>query len=213
MSELTLHHFGESSASYRVRLALELKALPYASVLVNIRGGEHRQPAYGKTNPQRLVPCLTVAGHEALGQSNAIVEYLEETHPTPALLPRDPHERARARSLVQQIASDVSPFQKTTLQLFLKKRYALTDRDIADWLEFWVHRGLKSVEAFAAQALEKRAYLFGDSPGIVECSVIPQLHNLHKWGISTAALPALLELEKRCAALPAFSAAHPREWR
>ncbi|MEO0424303.1 MAG: maleylacetoacetate isomerase [Pseudomonadota bacterium] len=209
---LTLHHFSESSASYRMRIALGLKGLSFRSVLVNIRQREQHEERYRRLNPQGLVPCLEVGEAFAIGQSNAMLEYLEEAGAGVPLLPSTPAERAQARSIAQQVISDVAPFQKTTLQRYLSDAFDFDEGAIGQWLGFWMGRGLRPIEALLGDRVGQGGFAFGEQPGWVECCLVPQLHNLRKFTVDLAPFPALVALEARCLDHPAFEAAHPRHW-
>ncbi|MEM9385292.1 MAG: maleylacetoacetate isomerase [Pseudomonadota bacterium] len=212
-SALTLHHFSESSASYRVRIALGLKGLSFDSVLVDIREREQHAERYRALNPQGLVPCLEVGEHCAIGQSSAMLEYLEEVGMGHSLLPRTAAERAEARSLSQLIISDVAPFQKTTLQRYLTDAFDFDEGAIGQWLSFWMGRGLRPIEAMVRNRVSQGGFVFGGQPGWVECCLVPQLYNLRKFAVDLGPFPQLQALEARCVELPAFEAAHPCHWR
>ncbi len=210
---MRLHHYHESSASYRIRIALALKGIRVDYNFVDIRAGEHLQPDYAILNPQKLVPCLNIGDGVTLGQSVAILEWLEEAYPEPSLYPNGAINRAQARSLVQQIASDAGPFQKTTLQLYLKDQHGFTQEKISTWLNHWLCRAFDPLEHFIENHSANGQYIFGDTPGAVECFLVPQIYNAKKWNVDLSAFPALLALDSACQQHHAFQAAHPNQWR
>lgn len=209
---MRLFHFSESSASFRVRAALILKGIEFESTIVNIRSQAHHIEPYISVNPQKLVPFLLIKDGFGLGQSLSIIEYLEQFKGTPSLFPSSLEDRWTAHSIACQIACDTSPFQKTTLQEHFISDYSLDAPDIAKWLEHWVLRGLEPVEKLCKQRLKTHHFLFGDTPTIAECFIVPQLHNMKKFGISTQSLVHLKTLEQRCLEHSAFDQAHPSRW-
>lgn len=209
---LKLYHFGESSASYRVRAALELKQISYVSEVVNIRKKEHRTNDYSLVNAQQMVPYLVTDSGASIGQSVAILEWLEEKFPETPLYPDNYEDRAIARSWMQQVVSDTGPYQKTTAQLYLRERFGFDDDAVKCWLTHWMARSLTPLEQFCKERLETYPFSMGKNPGIVECCVIPQLYNARKFGVDLGPFPALRVLEKRCLETPPFKRAHPREW-
>lgn len=205
---LTLHAYWRSSASYRVRIALNLKGLPYAIVPVNLvrEGGEHRRDDYLARNPQGLVPTLEVDG-VPLTQSLAILEWLEEEHPLPPLLPRDPISRARARSFALAIACEVSPFSNLMVREYLDRVLKLDAAAQQAWHAHWIGRGLAACEAMIAN--EDGPFCFGEAPTIADCVLVPQLYNARRFGIDLAGFPALLRAEAAMLRLPAVQRAAP----
>lgn len=209
---MKLYHFGESSASYRVRVALELKQVPYVSVIVNIRKKEHRTNDYSLINAQKMVPCLVTEDGVSIGQSVAVLEWLEEKFPETPLYPDNFADRAIARSWVQQVVSDTGPYQKTTVQVYLREAFDFDDVAMNRWLTHWMVRSLAPLEQFCQARPEAHRFSMGQKPGAVECCVIPQLYNARKFGVDLGAFPALRTLEKRCLETPPFKRAHPQEW-
>lgn len=205
---LTLHAYWRSSASYRVRIALNLKGLPYAVVPVNLvrEGGEHRRDDYLARNPQGLVPTLEVDG-VPLTQSLAILEWLEEEHPLPPLLPRDPISRARVRSFALAIACEVSPLSNLMVREYLDRVLKLDAAAQQAWHAHWIGRGLAACEAMIAGGTGP--FCFGEAPTIADCVLVPQLYNARRFGIDLAGFPALLRAEAAMLALPAVQRAAP----
>lgn len=203
-----LHGYWRSSAAWRVRIALQLKGLEWTPVPVHLvrDGGEQRHPAFLALNPQGLVPALEIDGL-VLTQSLAIIEYLEETRPAPALLPADAAGRARVRSLAQLVASDIHPLNNLRVLQQLEGRFGLDEAQRKDWYCHWVEVGLQALEMRIAAEPDTGRFCHGDVPGLADCCLVPQLYNARRYGCSLDGLPGLLRIEAACAALPAFAAA------
>jgi len=209
--DLALYAYWRSSASYRVRIGLNLKQLPHTLVpvqLVKEGGGEQHTPAYSALNPQHLVPTL-VHGDLALRQSLAILEYLDEIWPEPALLPAAPAERARVRAMAHLVACDIQPLNNLRVLLYLEHELAQPQPAIHDWMQRWIHDGFSALETLLAQSLRAGDFCAGPSPSLADCCLIPQLYNARRFAIDLSAWPRLLEVEAACLALPAFAAAAP----
>jgi len=202
-----LHTYFRSSASYRVRIALNLKGLAPDLAFVHLRKGEQRDPAYAALNPERLVPALEVDG-QVLTQSLAIVEYLDETHPAPPLLPADPLGRARVRGLAQLVACDIHPIDNLRVLNHLKTMGHAQDA-VDDWYRHWIAVGLTALEARLAGDPRTGRFCHGDSPGLADLVLVPQLYNARRFGCPLGAYPTLLRIDEECRALPAFAAAAP----
>ncbi len=200
-----LFDYWRSSASYRVRVALNLKGIGYEAVPVNLLGGAHRAAEHVARNPQAAVPVLDIDGLR-LTQSLAIIEYLDETRPAPPLLPADAAGRARVRALAQVIAMEIHPI----CNLSVASRVAELGGDAArlDWTRTYIDRGLTAFEALLARPGTGR-FCHGDAPGLADCCLIPQLYNARRWDLDPAAWPTIARVEAACAGLPAFAAAHP----
>ncbi len=205
---LTLHAYWRSSASYRVRIALNLKGLSYAIVPINLlrEGGDHRRQEYLARNPQGLVPTLEVDG-VPLTQSLAILEWLEEEHPLPPLLPRDPICRAQVRSFALAIACEVSPLCNLMVREYLDRVLKLDTAQQQAWHTHWIARGLAACEAMVAGGTGP--FCFGEAPTIADCVLVPQLYNARRFGIDLAPFPTLLRSEAAMLALPAVQRAAP----
>jgi len=209
----TLYHYPESSASYRIRIALALKGITQVKyIVVDIRRGEHRHGRYRATNPQQLVPCLKPDDKPAMSQSIAILHWLDNYRSKPELFPTDPELRFQCESFVQQIACDVSPFQKTTLQEYLRRDFDLNQEDVDRWLRHWLLRGLLPVE----QALSNRSntrFAFSDTPCAADCLLVPQIYNVLKWDVKiTDQLPNLIRIYENAQQHPVFQSAHPQNF-
>lgn len=210
MSELVLYSYWRSSAAYRVRIGLNLKSLPYTQKNVHLLrdGGEQRSAAYRAMNPQALLPTLQ-HGNLVLSQSLAILEYLDEIHPAPALLPNDAAGRARVRALAQLVACDIHPLNNLRVGQYLKAEYTLEQAAVEDWMRHWMREGFAAMEAMLAQSEQTGALCHGDTPTLADICLIPQLYNAHRFGLDMAAYPTLAAIEARALALPAFEAARP----
>ena len=209
---MKLYSFFRSSASYRVRIALNLKGLPYEQSPVHLRrgGGEHLAPAYRAINPQALVPALEDGGR-ILTQSLAIIEYLEEKYPRPALLPADPADKALVRSMAMIIACEVHPIQNLRVLNYVKKEYGQTDEQVNRWAQHWIDLGLTAFEQTLTAQRYRGRFCFGDSPTLADICLVPQLGNARRYGSELAKYPAILAVEKACMALPTFIDAAPEK--
>jgi maleylacetoacetate isomerase len=207
---LELYSFWRSSASYRVRIALNLKALPYVLHGVHLTkdGGEQWQAAYRAVNPQSRVPTLVHDG-QRISQSLAIIEYLDEVFPGTRLIPKDPVDRATVRMLAQIIACDVQPMQNTSTTKYLKDELKLGDEAINAWLREWITRGLAAYDAQVARDPVHGRFSHGDTPTMADCCLVPQLYAAQRFGVDPAKYPRLALIGESCAALPAFQQAHP----
>ena len=207
---LTLHTYYRSSAAYRVRIALALKGLPWTPAGVNLvrGGGEQHGDAYRRLNPQGRVPLL-VDGDLALSQSLAIIEYLDEVHPVPALLPSDAAGRARVRSLAQLIACDIQPLQNISVTRYLARELQLGDEAVRAWQIHWISTGLAALERRLATEPGTGLFMHDDTPTLADCCLVPQCYASRRFGVDTAAFPTLAAIELRCLELAAFQAAAP----
>lgn len=200
-----LYTYWRSTTSYRVRVALNLKGIDYASVPVDLVAGAQKDPAYTALNPAAGVPTLVLDDGTVLTQSMAILEWLESTRPAPALLPADPVAAAQVRAAAMVVACDIHPVNNLKVGAKLKSMGHNQD-DVVSWMNDWMSRGFV---AFQDLIPKDTAYCFGDSPGLADICLIPQLYNAHRWGCDLGPFPRLTEIEARCLALPAFDAAHP----
>jgi maleylacetoacetate isomerase len=207
---MKLYGYFRSSASYRVRIALNLKGLAYDQAAVHLTrgGGEQFAPAFRKLNPQALVPVLQ-DGQLALTQSLAIIEYLEETHPTPALLPRTPAARARVRALALAVACEIHPLNNSKVLNYLTGPMAANDDTKRTWYHHWIAEGLGPLEAMLAGARETGKFCHGDTPGLADCCLVPQLANARRFKCDLTPYPTLVAIDRNCQALEAFQRAAP----
>ncbi|WP_334135020.1 maleylacetoacetate isomerase [Tepidimonas sp.] len=219
---MKLYNYYRSGTSFRVRIALNLKGLSYEYIAVHLARGEQHGPAYRAVSPDSLVPVLDVAGnpdHALLSQSMAIIEYLDETHPEPPLLPRDPLGRARVRALAQTIACEIHPINNLRVLKYLADPLGLDDGRRAEWYNHWVREGLRHYERRLQLLAEERAraglppsvYSYGDTPTLADCCLVPQLVNGQRFGLryDDLDIPLTLAIFERCMALDAFQRAHP----
>lgn len=209
---MKLYTFFRSSASYRVRIALNLKGLSYEQAAIHLRrgGGEQLSAAYKAINPQALVPALEDNG-KMLTQSLAIIEYLEETHPNPPLLPKNPADKALVRSMALVIACEVHPIQNLRVLNYVKANYNQTDEQVNKWAQHWIDLGLSALQEMIAAQPKRGKFCFGDAPTIADICLIPQLGNARRYGCDLSKYPAILAIEKNCNALSAFANAAPEK--
>jgi maleylacetoacetate isomerase/maleylpyruvate isomerase len=204
---LTLHSYWRATAPYRVRIGLALKGLAYDYVAVNLLDGSQRAEAYSATNPQRLVPAL-VTDDGVLTQSLAILEWLEETHPTPPLLPVAPRDRAVVRAMAEIVACDIHPLNNLrVLQALAGLGHAMGGDEQRTWGAGWIVEGFAALEPMVSR--HGRGFAFGDRPTIADCCLIPQIWSSSRFGVDLAPFPALRAVYERAAEHPAFQAAHP----
>lgn len=206
---MKLYTYFRSSAAFRVRIALNLKRLAYQPVFVHLAKGEHRQPGYAAVNPQALVPTLELDDGTRLGQSLAIMEYLETLRPEPALLPQPPFERARVRALALLIACEIHPLNNLRVLQHLKRALGQNEAQIKTWYQHWVSDGLAKFEAELGQARPRGRFCHGDAPGLADCCLVPQIFNAQRYECELAAYPSTLRVFEACMQLEAFDRAQP----
>lgn len=204
---LRLHNYFRSSASFRVRIALGLKGLDYDYVPVHLLAGEQKRPPFAALSPDALVPVLEIDG-EALTQSLAIIEYLDETHPEPPLLPRDALGRARVRALAQSIACEIHPLNNLRVLKYLVRELKLEEAAKNAWYQHWCRSGLEAFERQLARLPASR-YCYGETPTLADCCLVPQVFNAQRMGVPLDKLPRTLAAFEACMALPAFLKAQP----
>lgn len=207
-AEIVLFDYFRSSAAYRVRIGLALKGLEYRSQPVHLvrDGGQQLLPAYREHNPLGLVPTFEQGGIR-ITQSLAILEYLEERHPMPALLPADPVARARARQIALTIACDIHPLNNLRVLKYLGQEFGMSPDARQAWLMHWIADGFAALEAQIAS--DSGRFCVGDTPGIADCCLVPQMFNARRFNIDLTPYPRLVAIDAACNALPAFQAAHP----
>jgi len=206
---MKLHNYFRSSASYRVRIALNLKGLAYEYQAVHLTrgGGEQFAPAFRELNPLSVVP-VPEKGDARVSQSLAIIEYLDEVHPEPPLLPRSPAARARVRALALSIACELHPLNNLRVLGYLTRELGVSDEAKTQWYRHWVALGLAALEAEIAQGPPGR-FCHGDEPGVADCFLVPQLFNARRFDCDLSGYPRLLAIEENCALLTAFRDAAP----
>jgi len=202
-----LYTYFRSSAAFRVRIALNLKGLAYDPVLVHLPKGEHRKPEYAAVDPQGLLPTL-VEGEHALSQSLAIIEYLEETHPRPRLLPEEPLGRARVRSLSLLIACEIHPLNNLRTLQHLKRALGQNEDQINTWYRHWIADGLSKLEADLGRGGTGR-FCHGDSPTMADCCLVPQVFNAKRYNSDLGPYPTVTRIFDACMQLDAFDRAQP----
>lgn len=207
-----LLNYFRSSASYRVRIALNLKGLPYEYVPVHLNrgGGEQFHPEFTQHNPQALVPVYE-EGDISVSQSLAIIEYLEEKYPEVALLPRDPAGRARVRQLSLAVACDIHPLNNLRVLKYLTGPLGVSEDAKMQWIQHWIGIGLEALETAVATNRPDGAFCHGDTPSIADCCLLPQLFGARRFGINVEKYPTLASIERACNAIPAFQEASPEK--
>lgn len=203
--DIKLFSYWRSSAAFRVRIALNLKNLPHEVIPVDLlkQGGEQHLPSFSAKNPQDLVPVLE-HGSKILRQSLAIIEYLEEIHPTPALLPNNPHDRAWVRALSMDIACDIHPLNNLRVMKYLHKELKLSDDQKSSWAKHWLEVGLTGVEKTLSSKPHAGKFCLGDEPGMADVCLIPQVMNAKASGCDLSTYPEIQRVFDECMKLPAF---------
>ncbi len=205
-----LHNYFRSSSSYRVRIALGLKGLDYDYVAVHLNrnGGEQFSDDFKRLNPHALVPVYD-DGHTQISQSLAILEYLDETHPTPPLLPSNPRDRGYVRSLALAVACEIHPLNNLRVLKFLTGELQLTEAAKTRWIHHWIALGLEALETQIAASPLRGRFCCGDSPTLADCCLVPQLFNAARFQVDLQPYPTLRAIDGACASLDAFQRAHP----
>jgi len=206
---MQLYDSNRSASAYRVRLALSVKGLSYKAIPLSMTkgGGQQLLAEYRALNPQGMLPSL-VDDDFVLTQSLAIIEYLDETHPTPPLLPADPRQRARARQLAQLIAGDIQSLTNLRVLTYLRSMLGTSDVNRSLWYRHWLLEGLDALELWLTAESGER-YCVGDSVTVADLCLVPLLHSARRFALALDDFPRLCEVEEACLALPAFQAAHP----
>ena len=207
---MKLYSYFRSSAAYRARIALNLKGLPYEYLPVHLvrDGGEQHAPAYRSVAPEGLVPVL-VDGDTTVHQSLAIIEYLDETHPQPPLLPPDAAGRAAVRAIALDIACDIHPLCNTRVLKYLGANYGLQKEGSEDWIRHWIGTGFAALETRLAHDPARGAFCHGDAPTLADIMLVPQVFNARRFGIDMGRFPTIAAIDARCAELAAFADAVP----
>jgi maleylpyruvate isomerase len=208
--ERVLHNYFRSSSSYRVRIALNLKGLPYEYVPVHLNrnGGEQFRAEFKELNPQALVPVLSEDSIQ-VSQSLAILEYLEEKYPAVPLLPTAIEDRAHVRQLALAVACEIHPLNNLRVLKFLTGSLELSEEAKMKWIRHWTELGLSALEQEVSRSAKRGRFCFGDTPTLADCCLVPQLFNAQRFGIDLAPYPTLVKIDEECAKLAAFAQAHP----
>lgn len=206
---MKLYNYFRSSASYRVRIALALKGIAYEYVPVHIARGDHRLPAFTDKAVEGLVPLLELDDGTRLTQSMAIIEYLDELQPAPALLPADALGRARVRALAQIVACEIHPLNNLRVLQYFDGTWNVPQSERDEWVKHWIIEGFAAVESLLAEDSATGAYCHGQTPGLADCCLVPQVFNARRFGVDMAAFPTIVRIEQACLALPAFDQARP----
>jgi maleylpyruvate isomerase len=207
---MKLYSYFRSSAAYRVRIALNLKNLPYDYAPVHLLrdGGEQLKPAYRRLNPDAILPTL-VDGDNVLTQSLAIIEYLEETHPEPPLLPKSPVDRAYVRSVALQVACEIHPVNNLRVLKYLKHTVGADDATRDEWYRHWVEAGFTTLEEHLAGDSRTGKFCFGDTPTMADACLVPQVFNAQRFKTDMARFPTIQRIHDHASQLDAFARAAP----
>ena len=210
MDRIELYSYWRSSAAYRVRIGLNLKGLPHQITPVHLvrDGGQQHTAAYAALNPQELVPTLR-HGERVLQQSMAILEYLDEVFPDPALLPDDAEGRARVRALAQLVACDIHPLNNLRVMQFFSDTWSVPQPERDDWTRHWIRGGFDAMERMLVESVDTGRFCHGDIPTLADCCLVPQMYNARRFKLDLEPYPTLVRIDAACLALPAFAAAKP----
>jgi maleylacetoacetate isomerase len=206
---MKLYDYFRSSAAYRVRIALNLKGVAPERAFVHLRRNDQRSEDYLALNPQGLVPMLVADDGAVLTQSLAIIEYLDEAHPAPPLLPATPSERARVRGIALEIACDIHPLNNLRVLQYLKNTLGVSEEQKDAWYKYWIDVGLEALETRLARDPATGRFCHGDAPTLADICLVPQLANARRMNIDVAPFPTLTRIEAAAISLPAFVAAAP----
>jgi maleylacetoacetate isomerase len=206
MSAVRLHDYFRSSAAYRVRIALNLKGVAYERIGHDLAAGAQHDPAYRALNPQGMVPALEIDG-QVLTQSLAIIDYLDARFPDPPLVPKDPAARSAVLAMALAVACDIHPVNNLRVLRYLKRELRREQDEIDLWYRHWIGEGLAALEALAVR--HAGIWLSGDTPGIADICLVPQLYNARRFDLPLDDYPTLLRAEDNANKLDAFAIAHP----
>jgi len=207
---MKLYSYWRSTAAYRVRLALNVKGIAYETVSISLLPGQsvHRQDEYRSRNPQMLVPYLE-DGEFGVGQSQAILEYLEETSPATPLLPDSAKQRAAVRSFCNSICCDIHPLNNLRVLFYLKEELGVSDEQRNDWYANWIHEGFRAAEITAVEHADDGPFIFGETVSLADCCLIPQIYNARRFNVSLDDYPQLVAIDAHCNSLSEFAEAIP----
>ena len=205
---MKLYTYFYSSASYRVRIALNVKGLAHEQAFIHLQKAEQSSPDFKALNPAGLIPALEDGPH-VLSQSLAIIEYLDETQPGPKLIPSDPLERAYVRAFSQVIACEIHPLNNLRVLNHLKKTYSLDQDAVNEWYRHWIAEGFAMLEGQLKRESRSGKYVLGDAVTMADCCLVPQVFNAQRYKCDMAPYPTLMRIHEACSRLEAFAAAHP----
>ncbi|HTS91330.1 MAG TPA: maleylacetoacetate isomerase [Stellaceae bacterium] len=208
---MKLHGYFRSSAAFRVRIALNLKGIDYEQASYHLRNNEQFSAAYLRLSASPLVPALE-DGAEIVSQSLAIIEFLDETHPTPPLLPSTPSARARVRSLAQMIACDIHPIDNLRVLRYLAKPLGHDEKTIETWFNHWIKLGFDAIEQRLQRERATGRFCHGDTPGLADCCLVPQVVNAKRHAsFDFRPYPTIMRIFEACRAVPAIERAFPEK--
>lgn len=203
---IVLHGYWRSGTSYRTRIALNLKGLEYAQVTHDLRTGAQRDPAYLALNPQGLMPALEADG-DVFTQSTAILEWLEERHPTPPLLPPDPNGRAHVRAMMALVACDIHPLNNLRVLNTLRQDFGASSEQVSGWIARWIADGFTALETLIER--HGNGFAYGSTPTLADCCLVPQVYSAQRFKVDLTPYPRIRAVAEAAQSLPAFAAAHP----
>ena len=206
---MKLYSFFRSGTSHRLRIALNLKGLTPEYIPVDLRVDAQSASPYTAVNPQGLVPALTLDNDHTLIQSTAIIEWLEETHPEPALLPAAPEARAYVRALASIVGCDVHPINNRRILQYLRTQFSRDEAAIEAWCGHWIAAGFDAIEAMLGKDAQRQGFCFGASPTLADVYLVPQVESARRFHVDMAKWPLIREVDARCNTLPAFTNAMP----
>ena len=206
---MKLYSFFRSGTSHRLRIALNLKGLSPDYIPVDLRVDEQAEAPYKAVNPQGLVPALTIDENRTLIQSTAIIEWLEERYPEPALLPANPEARAHVRALAAIVGCDVHPINNRRILQYLRQNFGIDDTAIDAWCGHWITAGFDAIEALLAKDQERQGFCFGNAPSIADVYLIPQVESARRFNVDMTPWPLICAVDNVCRAMPAFAEAAP----
>lgn len=208
---MKLYNFFRSGTSHRLRIALHLKGLETQYIPVDLRAEQHLQDEFKAINPQMLVPALGTEDGRVLIQSPAIIEWLEETHPAPALLPIDANERAHVRALAAIVGCDIHPINNRRILEYLRKQFGATEETVNTWCGTWIGAGFDAYEALLAQDQRRGRFSFGNTPTMADVYLVPQVESARRFKVDLSRWPLIAAIDKACAELDAFQRAAPAQ--
>lgn len=207
---MKLYNFFRSGTSHRLRIVMQLKGLAADYMAVNLTRNEHLEAAFKALNPQALVPALEVDG-KVLIQSPAIIEWLEEKYPEPALLPRDVDDRARVRALAAIVGCDIHPINNKRVLDYLRNNFSCDTPAVKAWAGTWIHAGFQAYEAMLGADLQRGRFSFGDSPTLADAYLVAQIESSRRFDVDLSGYPRIRAVDDACAKLDAFVRAHPKQ--